>query len=48
MTITLSKPIAIVLIICLAIIVVCDITLMILKIYQRRLDRKERELRGEE
>lgn len=47
MNITLSEPIAIVLIICLAIMVMCDIALTILRIYQRRLDRKERELRGE-
>lgn len=48
MTITASKPIAIVLIICLAIIVICDLLLALLKLYQKRLDRKERKARGRE
>ena len=41
MTITLSKPIAIIILVCLALIVICDIAIWILKIYQKRLDKIE-------
>lgn len=43
MSITLSKPIAIIILVCLAIIVICDLLLAILKLYQKRLDEKERK-----
>lgn len=43
MAITLSKPIAIIILVCLAIIVICDLLLGILKLYQKSLDRKERK-----
>lgn len=43
MTITLSKPIAIIILVCLAIIVICDLLLAILKLYQKRLDKKEKK-----
>lgn len=43
MNITLSKPIAIIILACLAIIVICDLLLGILKLYQKRLDKKERK-----
>lgn len=43
MTITLSKPIAIIILVCLAIIVICDLLLAILKLYQKRLDEKEKK-----
>ena len=41
MTITLSKPIAIIILVCLALIVICDIAIWILKMYQKRLDKIE-------
>ena len=43
MTITLSKPMAIIILVCLALIVICDIAIWILKIYQKRLDKIERK-----
>ena len=43
MAITLSKPIAIIILVCLAIIVICDLLLAILKLYQKMLDKKERK-----
>lgn len=41
MTITLSKPIAIIILVCLALIIICDIAIWILKMYQKRLDKIE-------
>ena len=41
MTITLSKPIAIIILVCLALIVICDIAIWILKMYQKGLDKIE-------
>ena len=41
MTILQSKPIAIIILVCLALIVICDIAIWVLNIYQKRLDKIE-------
>lgn len=43
MTITLSKPITIIIVVCVALIYICDVAIWIHKTYQKRLDEKEKK-----